>query len=203
MKCTTAKLSGIAIAALLMTSADARADLIHWSYSWSITPSSVESGSSSITIADESLHHVVGNSRIVSTTLQTTSTASYCNPDTFNNKPYVLSLTVIDDASGQHATFNYSGVFNGTVSKYEPNIDTTLDPLTIQSAVLAGIKFTASPAYFCRPCQETPCDAGSINVHVTVELPEPRSLFLAGLGAILIGLVSTRNRWNRFPLLPA
>ena len=32
MKITTAKLGGIALAALLMTSADARADLIHWSY---------------------------------------------------------------------------------------------------------------------------------------------------------------------------
>jgi hypothetical protein len=34
-------------------------------------------------------------------------------------------------------------------------------------------------------------------------LPEPSSLFLAGLGVILVGLMHQRNNWRRFPLLPA
>ena len=136
----------------------------------------------------------------MSTNLQTTSTAPDDKPDTFKNKPYVLSLTIFDNASGQSATIPFSGVFNGTVSADSAVITTTFDPPTTQYVILGKKIYTVSLLYFTPPsppsatssdsqCADNTCIAGSIGAYVTVEMPEPRSLFLAGLGAMLIGLV--------------
>src|SRR5437763_860487 len=99
MKNLSARLVWAALAVLPTTGTAARADLVHWSYSWSNSPTQVLSdgaGNSRITLTDEGLQTIIGDSDIVSTNLRTASTAPNGSPDTFTNRPYVLSLTLTD-----------------------------------------------------------------------------------------------------------
>ena len=205
MRTTPAKLCGVALAFLMATSTVARADLVHWSYSWSRSPSEVMAdppGTSSISLTDESLQQVVGNSDIVSTNLRTNSTAPDAKPDHFTAKPYVLSLTLTDEASGASGTLNFSGVFDGTVSAHSANITSTFTGPISQSIQLGEALYTVTLPYYTPPGPPTSAtDAvGSISAHVTVEmLPEPQSLFLGGFGVMLIGLLWKRDMWRRPP----
>ena len=209
MKPSTARLCGAALALLLTTSTAARADLVHWNYSWSRSPSEVlsDSGNSKITLSDEGLTHVIGDSYIVSTNLQTVSSTPDSKPDKFTNKSYVLTLALSDEASGTPGTLNFSGVFNGTVSAHSSVLTNTFNPPLTQTLQLGDYLYTVTLPFFTPPGPPGSPTTGSISALVTVELvknlPEPNSLALAGMGIVLLGLVHNRNRWRRFPLKPA
>jgi hypothetical protein len=209
---STNRLRGVVLAVLLTTGTAARADLVHWSYSWSRSPSQVQAdapGTSYISLSDEAVRQVVGDSDIVSTNLRTVSSAPDGTPDHFTNKPYVLTLTLTDQASNVSGNISFSGVFNGTVAAHSANISSTFTGPTSQTIVLGNYKYTVTLPYYTPPGPPDATNAGSISAHVTVtmelvkNLPEPSSLLLAGLGVLLVSLVHTRGNWRRFPLLPA
>ncbi len=209
---TSSRLFGAVFAVFLTTGSVAQADLVHWSYSWSRSPSEVLAnapGTSYVSLTSEPVQNVVGDSDIVSTNLRTVSNAPDGTPDHFTNKAYVLTLTLTDQASGQTGNISFSGVLNGTVSAHSANIANTFNNPTMQSIVLGNYKYTVTLPYYTPPGPPSSTNAGSISAHVMVtgelinSLPEPSSLLLAGLGVILVGLASWRDRGQRFPLLPA
>jgi len=200
------------VLAVLLTAAPARADLVHWSYNWSRSPSEVlsDTGESKITLTDETTQQVIGDSDIVATNLRTFSTAPDGSPDHFTNRPFVLTLTLLDQASSTSGAVTLTGAFNGTLSQHSANITMTPTGVTTQSIVLGDVKYTAKLNYFSPPGPPDATNRGSIGAHVSVTaqlltqgLPEPNSLILAGLGAVLLGLARHRRRWQRFPLKPA
>jgi hypothetical protein len=212
MKTSIATRYGPVLAVLLTAAPAARADLVHWSYNWSRSPSEVlsDSGESKITLTDETTQQVIGDSDIVATNLRTFSTAPDGSPDHFTNKSFVLKLTLIDHASSISGALTLTGVFNGTLSEHNANITMTPTGMTTQSIILGNAKYTAKFDYFSPPGPPDATNSGSIGAHVSVTvqlltggLPEPNSLILASLGALLLGLARHRRRWQRFPLKPA
>src|SRR4051812_33083706 len=102
MTYSPAALGGMALALLLAAATNLRAELIHWSYNWSRTPSEIHAdppGTGYITLSDEKLHTASGNSDIVATNLLTYSKADVNHPETFTNKQYTLALFLQDNAS--------------------------------------------------------------------------------------------------------
>ena len=212
MKTSTATRCGTVLAVLLLTGTAARADLVHWSYSWSRSPNDVlsDNGASKIALTDEGVQHVIGNSDIVATNLHTYSTTSDSTPDKFTNKAFTLTLHLTDQASSTSGSVDLTGVFNGTLSAHGANITMKSTGVTTQSLILGNYKYTVSLNSFTPPGPPSASNAGSIGAHVSVTiellgqgLPEPSSLILAGLGVALLGLARNRRRWQRFPLQPA
>ncbi len=207
----SARLYGVALFVLLAGGTVARAGLVHWSYDWSSSPGQVLSdgaGTSKITLSDEKLRSVIGDSDIVATNLNTFSRAPDSNPDHFTNKAYQLNLLLADQQSGTKGTIQFAGVFNGTVSTHSANIKNTLTTAVKQSLILGHYRYTATLAYFGPPGPPGAVNGGSVGAHVAIDvdlvnnLPEPSSLPLAGLGVVLLGLVRARSR-RGFPLRPA
>jgi hypothetical protein len=188
----------MALALVLVTSADVRADLIHWSYNWSRSPAEVHAdspGTGKLVLTDEHLQNAVGSSDIVATNLHAYSTATPSNPDHFTNKPYTLSLFLLDQASGRSGTLTFTGVFNGTLTATSANLTTTLTGLTTQTLLLGNHLYTARIGPYSPPGPPGAINSGSISAHadVTVQtvfhVPEPGTFSLACLALPCLGLL--------------
>ncbi len=207
MRHAPATLGGAALLWLLIFSGSARADLIYWSYSWSRSPSNVMAdspGTGYISLTDEGLRNVVGNSDIVATNIQAHSTAPPSNPDTFTNKQYSLSLFLVDQASGKSGTLTFTGLFNGTMSALNTNIKNSFTGSTTQSIVLGTDKYTVTIGAYVPPGPTGSSNSGSIGAHAMVNVesilqdaPEPSTLVLAALALPLLGVAAWQRRRNR------
>jgi hypothetical protein len=194
-----------ALALILLSAADVRADLIPWMYNWSRWPSQLNAdapGTGYITLTDESLKTVVGDSDIVASNLRAVSTAPPTAPDVFTNAQYNLALYLRDLDSGEDATLTFTGVLNGTVTAQSSNVKNTFTGLTTQSIVLGGNLYTATMTSYTPPGVPGAANPGAIGAHAMVtvinlaELPEPTTLTLTGLGLGLLGLSRLRRRFS-------
>src|SRR5262249_47052985 len=104
-----------------------------------------------------------------------------------------------DNLSGAGKTLEFTGVFNGQLTAGSSNLVATLTGATSQTVVLGGSQYTVSGANYTPPGEPGSVNVGSIGFQVTVtglpvvvNLPEPSSLLLTGLGVCLLGA-----RWRR------
>jgi hypothetical protein len=204
MKFSPLTLSGAALA-LLLTTASARAELIPWMYSWSSSPSVLHAdshGSSYVTLTDEPLKLVIGDSDIVATNLRTFSSVPANHPDHFTLANYTLSLFLFDPVSHQSATLVFTGYLDGTLSASNSNLANTFTGLSAQTVVLGGHRFLASALSYTPPGIPGSVNAGSISGHITIRVeavmtPEPATLALSSVGIVLLGIARLRQRRRR------
>jgi hypothetical protein len=181
-----------ALVLCLLTGARARADFINWDYSWNPSSSAVLADNPTmgrITISSAS-GEAIGNSFIVATNIRTVSSADPANPATFTNAAYGLSLTILDDASGQTGTINYSGAFNGTLSSKSALISNTFTGPQTLSVQIGNHLYTVQIGPFGPPGPPTATNAGTISALANVsvkDVPEPSTLVLSGLCLSLLG----------------
>jgi hypothetical protein len=199
----------LGLAVLLLLAPTARAEQINWSYSWSRSPTEVsaDSGSGFISLTEESFKHASGNTSIVATNIQVSSTATSSHPDTYTNKSYTLTLTIKDAASGHEGTLTFTGVFNGKTTAHRTNITNTFTGETTQTIVLGANEYTVTMNSYTAPGPSDSTSSGSIGAQATVtvsaviqDMPEPGTLTLAGVGIGL--LLGVRLRKRRITLTP-
>jgi hypothetical protein len=191
-----------ALALVLLSASPSRADFIHWTYSWSNSPSEIigDAGSGKIALSNENPTNAVNNTDVVATNLHTFSTAPRSNPDVFTAKPYALTLNLTDQDSGATGTLTFTGQFDGTLTAGSSNLKNTFTGATEQSVVLGTHLYTALIGQYSPPGPPDSSNAGSISAHATIEVqqviegaPEPSTLMLLGLGLPLASL----GLWHR------
>lgn len=183
---------GLAAGILLsIGAADARAELIQWSYSWSRSPAQVSAdspGTGFVSLTNDGLHSAAGTSFLVATNLQAHSTASSAKPDTFINRTYSLTLFLMDQDSQKGGTISFNGEFNGTLTADSSNLTNTFVGPTTQTLQLGDHLFTVKIGPFSAPGPTGAVNSGSIaaTAQVTVStifnLPEPSGFVLALVG---------------------
>lgn len=195
------------VAALLLqlaTPTHVRAELVSWSYSWSNSPGVIDAdspGTGYITLTNESLHQVAGNTNIVATNLRTFSTAPPDTPDVFTNKGYNLSLYILDQASGQSGTLSFTGVLNGTVTGTNSNLQNTFTGPITQTLILGGNLYTVTIGPYSPPGPPGSVNSGTISSYASVTVqaigtPEP-STWVLSLGGLLGFTVVAGRRWRK------
>jgi hypothetical protein len=182
----------LALALVLLAAAEGRADLIHWTYSWSNSPSNLFADSPStgfISLTNESSSNVIGDSDIVATNLQVHSTATTAHPDTYTSKAYTLTLTLNDQASGASGTLAFGGELSGTATAGSANITNTFTGIGVQSLLLGDNLYTVTIGPYSPPGPPNEVNSGSIGAHAMVvihHLPEPGAFVLGGIGLSLL-----------------
>jgi hypothetical protein len=203
MRYSPVALGGLTWIILLIGTADARAELIQWTYNWSRSPAQVHAdspGTGYISLTDEGTKSATGTSNLVATNLQAHSTATTTHPDVFTNKPYTLNLTLQDQASGHSGTLAFTGEFNGTLTANSSNVSNTFTGPTTQTLTLGNHLYTVTIGPYAAPGPTGAVNSGSIaaRAEVTVSTifhtPEPNSCVLALLGGVCATLVRCRRR---------
>jgi hypothetical protein len=208
MRHSPAALGGVALGLLLLIQTGAHADLIHWTYSWSNSPTSVlpdvPSSGGSVTLTNVGPTPVTGDTTIVATSIQTNHDPSpTSSPDNYTHAAYSLQLSVTD-SSGASGSLTFKGELNGTVTASSSNLTNTFTNQTTQTLLLGDHLYTVTIGDFTKPGPPGSTASGAISAQavITVQtLPEPGTLALASVG--VLGLVGTLWRRRRAPLLEA
>jgi hypothetical protein len=187
---------GLAVALLLGAALPAKADPIPWVFAWSRSPADVKAdapGTGHIELTAEGPTHAAGDSDIVATNLYTHSTATAARKDLFTAKPYTLTLSLTDVASGATGTMVFTGKLDGWVTARGSHLRNTFTGATTQELTLGGHPYTLTIGPYTPPSVPDARNAGSIGAQVSVggdvtvqQLPEPGTLVLTGLGAALL-----------------
>jgi hypothetical protein len=204
MKCFV--LCGTIVASLLVAAGPAPANPITWTYNW--TPSAAEiiadnGGTGRIMLTNEPLGSAAGTTDIVATNIKVASTAAPGHPDVFMHAAYSLALTLTDGASHASGTLTFTGAFHGTISAKSSNLVNIFTDATTQSITLGNHIYTVTIGPFTPPAPPGATNFGSISANAEVSVrgrgpdfgaAEPTTLWLAGLGLAVLGLISWRNR---------
>lgn len=205
MRYTAVWLVGLMTLVIGFMPANVRADYISWQYNWSRSPGILYADVPSkgyITLTDESLKSAAGSSDIVATNIRVYSTASPAKPATFTHKGYTLTLFLLDEESGKSGTMNFTGEFNGTVSKLSSRLDNTFTSSTTQELLLGNNLYTVTIGPYAPPGPPSATNAGAVSAFAQVSVrniqktPEPSTLVLAGIALPALGLVYLRKRWQ-------
>lgn len=203
MKFSFFSMGGLALVLLLTPVSSARGDLIPWMYNWSRSPTEILAdapGTGRITLTDESLKSAVGDSDIVATNLRTFSTATAANPDTFTAKAYSLNLYLYDVESGASTTLSFTGQIDGRLTAQSSLLRNTFTGATTQQVVLGANRYVATIGPYTPPGPPNSSNSGSISAHATitveaiVQVPEPATLGLSGLGVLMLAVARWRVR---------
>ncbi len=208
MRCISAPVIGALM--VLALNSPARAELINWSYTWSSVPDIVEAdapGTGKIYLDHQATGQVEvdtvdPNTDIVATNIRTESTATAASPDRFTNAPFLLSLSISDTQSGELATLQFHGVFNGRLTAQSAQVRPSLDTEDIEQSVTLGhYVYTVTMTSIVPPGPPTSTNKGSIGARATVTVrdlvtavPEPGTLLSGALGVGLLWLALSRRR---------
>jgi hypothetical protein len=221
MKLLFGRLAPATLVFLFLAGAPLRADssLISWSYDVSASPVSIAAdapGTGSINLSASPSQPVMGSSNIQLLNISTNSSAT-TTPDTFTAKPYTLSLSLTDTASGQKGTLTFAGHFDGVLTATSAGIKHTFDGDTEKRITLGNTVFDVTVGPFVAPGAPTATLTGSLGAQVSVQssvnnpppptptptpsptpspesAPEPSTLVLAGLTLPLLSLACRRRR---------
>jgi len=206
------------LGALGLVETKARADIIHWSYQWSATPTILPNpypnptnGQSSIRLDVAPQAQAIGSSsllpvRVTYPTGPTTAVPQDFLPFDSRYSRYQLSLSLRDSASGNSGTVVFAGYFNGGMNP----TNSFAGPMT-QSIQLGSDLYTVSMEpfsgwvnrqYRLGPNSYRPYEVfavGSFSAVVDAQpvqhaAPEPPAGTLAGLGISLLGLAAWSQR---------
>jgi hypothetical protein len=112
---------------------EARAELVHWDYSWSASPNVLAAdnhGTGGAALTGQRLKHATNSSTVDATWLFTFSSAERNRPDRFFNKRFRLTLTARDDQTGASGRLFFNGVLNGWFTVDEVHVTASfLGPL--------------------------------------------------------------------------
>jgi hypothetical protein len=183
----------LAVPALLVAGAPARADYIPWSYSFSASPNPITSdnGTASITFTPTSGHESLSFNGLPAASLS----AAGPTDAAFSSRGYTFSMHLTDIASGASADLSWTGAFKGN-SPF--NLQNSI-PNPNQQATLGQHGYTVTLGAFVPP---TPGHAGALTTTVVVTgpsvpvnaAPEPATLLLAGVGLSALG---ARAWWRK------
>jgi hypothetical protein len=197
----------------------ARADQIDFSYHWTVQPASVitgGTGSVQFSVAPDPTTPqgiTLGNTLPTLIPAATVLTASGATnpPDTFSTKPFSLSLTLTDTASGQSNASNplvFAGTINGSLTQNTSSLTSTFASGSVtQTVTLGGHQYTVTidPSMVSLPdptsgsavidALVTAVNAtggGTTGGGGTSNAPEPSGLVLAATA--VLGLAARRFR---------
>ncbi len=203
----TLRLPILLTALLVLGAGQARAEMIDFTYHWSVVPSAIITGNpgntGSVNVAawpDPStpVQAVLNSSTftfIPAANVTTSSTAGGTIPPDVYDTTFSMKLTLTDSKSNQSGDLTFAANLQGTLTQTTSNLQVSFqDPLT-KSISLGGNLYTVTinPAMFDAPAP-TNTAPKQIFANVTVaNAPEPSGLVL-GATAIL-GLAG--RRWLR------
>jgi hypothetical protein len=142
--------------------------------------------------------------------LTSATSATSDNPATISgsNGHYTITMKLTDFASGNSATFAFSGKMSGTFSKTDSNINNTWlsgpggtpGSAPVFQADLGAYHYVVSVTKFAGPDDPSAINPGVIQVHVqtftlnVAQVPEPSAAVLSCLGVFGVGFASWRKR---------
>jgi len=189
---------------LLVPAAPASAAFIKWDYAWTRNPATIYSDTSKtsyITLTEQpGLVQANGSTDIVATNLKTFSDASPEHQATFTDKPYTLTLYILDVQSGQSGTLQFSGLLNGLVSMASAEITNQFTGSTTGSLMLGTSFYQVQMTAYTPPGPPGEETSGAIGAHARVTVtqilktPEPSTLLLALFGTPVFGY----RAWKRW-----
>lgn len=197
----------LTLAALLLSAATARADLIQWGYQWEAFPANVTAGGGTVELTPESYHTGKGDSDVVAANLKLHSTALPASPDAFGaaGGNYQLRLHLTDVATSATGYLDFSGQLQGKFSQSNATVKNSFLGATTQTATIGSTVFTVTLAYYTPPGPPSQGNLGSIGANIQVSpglrpasVPEPSSLILGSIGLGAFGLTAWRRR-RRIP----
>jgi hypothetical protein len=159
-------------------------------------------GTGGITLTNEPGYHVTGATKTILTNLGTFSSTPASNPDRITSQEYSISLNLYDEASRTAGTLTFTGAFDGTISAKDAQITNSFLAPTTQSLLLGENLYTVTLSSFTPPGPPNAKESGSIAAQISVaaqgsedepreaspvnHVPEPSSLVLMGLGAVIL-----------------
>lgn len=222
MRSSSLRLSFVVIVGLLMEGA-ARADYMDWSYHWSISPSPVLSSGTG-TVSQALGWPGNGATRILAAAVTTSSDASASKPD-YYNKTFRLTLHLMDRATHQSGSLTFIGYIRGTLTATSAHLlemfRTPTEYLRLGKHIysvelphyvrLMPPGSLVVPTYYAlvrvwnvAPPPKVPprmmaasvMMASIASVPASASTPEPSSLVLGGLGAVLLACSALWRIWG-------
>jgi hypothetical protein len=187
-----------ALAAMLLAGNTIHADVIHWDYSWSMSPASGAiladpPGQGMVVFSLEKPGSGADTSDINAANLRTVTQASAAGPDRFaTGALYTLTLTITDERSGLVGSVTFSGKLSGTFSTMNTDVHNAFIGPRRKALDLGGYHYVVTIGPYSPPGPPDSNNAGGIGARVVVsgggiqidDAPEPSAFALSGLGGI-------------------
>jgi hypothetical protein len=194
----------VVVLLLPLLAGSARADHAPWEFSWTVSPTDLDSavGTGSIKLSPAA-GTGSGNSDIVAANLEALSSADPATPDSFTDAGYVLTLHLTDQWSGESGSLTFGGLFSGTLSAAAVDIENVFVGEVTQELLLGGRTYSMTLDAYTPPGLPGSSNLGALGGTLTVSgpdrglppvqpAPEPSGMVLAALGLSSLGL-----RWWR------
>jgi hypothetical protein len=194
----------------LLTGGNARAEMIDFSYGWTVSPSPpvYSSGTGVVAVsayADSSASATLGGTAtlIPGASISTNSSASAAQPDHFD-VAYSMTLHLTDAGSSQAADLTFSGTLAGELTSGSSTLKSSFHNPVTQQTTLGGHLYSVTIDPVMADISVGP--AAQINALVKVggqtqptsqQTPEPSTLLLAGLALPLFGVAWKRRKDSR------